>query len=69
MDVVDIQWEVLKSMLDDFPQLRNRTEKYLLDKKSPAQIGAEGQIDQEIKEMMLEAVNECRKEHLRKWSS
>jgi len=53
-------------MLDDFPQLRNRTEKYLLDKKSPAQIEAERQIDQEIKEMMLEAVNECRKGHLRK---
>ena len=65
-EVLDIRWEVLKSMLDDFPQLRDRTEKYLVDKKNPVQIRADDHINQEIRKMMLEAVSECRKDRLRK---
>ncbi len=66
MEVLDVRWEVLKSMLDDFPQLRDRTEKYLVDKKNPFQTRADDHINQEIRKMMLEAVSECRKDRLRK---
>jgi len=28
-DITEIRWKVLKAMLDDFPQLKRRTKKYL----------------------------------------
>jgi hypothetical protein len=66
LDAEEIRWDILKSMLDDFPQLWDRAEQYLLDKRSSAQIAAANAIYPGIKELMQEVVREIRKERSRK---
>ena len=51
-DPTDIRWQVLKSMLDDFPQLRGRTEQYLLNSKDLRRISPTDRMDPEVKELM-----------------
>ena len=66
LDPTDIRWQVLKSMLDDFPQLRGRTEQYLLNNKDLSQISPTDRTDPEVKELMQKAVSKFRQERLRK---
>ena len=66
LDSTDIRWEVLKSMLDDFPQLRDRTEQYLLGNKNSTKISSTRNIDPEVRKLMQKAVNEYRQERPRK---
>ena len=62
----DLRWEILKSMLDDFPQLQDRAERYLLQKKNSTQDSSNNSIDSSIKELIQEAANKYRQEHSRK---
>ena len=61
-DYVEIRWEILKSMLDNFPQLLDLTEKYILEKKSLIHIRSKSQGSSDIKELKQKAVKEYRKE-------
>ena len=65
-DATEIRWEILKSMLDNFPQLLDRTEKYILDKKTVAQTDSVDQVDLNAKELMQKALHEYHKERRRK---
>jgi len=65
LDSADIRWEILKSMLDDFPQLRDRTEQYLLEKKNSTKTSLTGDIDPEVRKLMQKAVKEYRQERPR----
>jgi hypothetical protein len=53
-------------MLDDFPQLWDRTEQYLLGKRSPAPIAAASHANPETKELVQKAISEYRRERSRK---
>jgi len=61
-DPAEIRWDVLKSMLDDFPQLRDRTEQYLLEKKNSTQPSSTYSADQSVKELLQNAICEYRQE-------
>jgi hypothetical protein len=65
-DAAEIRWEILKSMLDNFPQLLDRTEKYILDKKSVVQTNSVDRVDLNAEELMQKALHEYHKEHRRK---
>jgi transcriptional regulator GlxA family with amidase domain len=65
-DSTEIRWEILKSMLDNFPQLLDRTERYILDKKNLATTDSVGHVSSDLKKMMQKAVSEYHKEHTRK---
>ncbi|MDH5483336.1 MAG: hypothetical protein OEY22_10765 [Candidatus Bathyarchaeota archaeon] len=65
-DSTEIRWEILKSMLDNFPQLLNRTERYISDRRSLAQTSSADHVSSDAKELMQKAVNEYHKERLRK---
>jgi hypothetical protein len=65
-DSLDIRWDVLKSMLNDFPQLRDRTEQYLLQKKELTQTSPTDPADAGAKELLQKAVNNYRRERSRK---
>jgi hypothetical protein len=52
-------------MLDDFPQLWDRTERYLLDKRSSAQKEAH-HADPMIEELIQKAISEYRRKRLKK---
>lgn len=58
----DMRWDVLKSMLDDFPQLRDRAEQYLLEKKNPTQPSSTGGTGQSVKELLQKAIHGYRQE-------
>ena len=66
LDAAEIRWEILKSMLDNFPQLLDRTEKYILDKKSVAQTNSVSRVDLNAEELMQKALHEYHKERRRK---
>ena len=61
-DPADIRWDVLKSMLDDFPQMRDRVEQYLLEKKNSTQPSSSCGTDQSVKELLQNAICEYRQE-------
>jgi hypothetical protein len=61
-DPADIRWDVLKSMLDDFPQMRDRVEQYLLEKKNSTQPSSTCGTDQSVKELLQNAICEYRQE-------
>ena len=65
-DAAALRWEILKSMLDDFPQLLDRTERYILDKRSVAHTSSADHVNPDAKELMQKAVSEYHKERLRK---
>jgi transcriptional regulator GlxA family with amidase domain len=65
-DSATLRWEVLKSMLDNFPQLLDRTERYILDKRSAVHTGSADHLSPDAKELMQKAVSEYHKERLRK---
>jgi hypothetical protein len=65
-DPTDIRWDVLKSMIDDLPQLWDRTERYLLDKRSSTQVAASHHTDPMIEELIQKAISEYKKERSRK---
>ena len=65
LDSADIRWEILKSMLDDFPQLQDRTEQYLLEKKNSTKTSLTGDIDPEVRKLMQKAAKEYRQERRR----
>jgi hypothetical protein len=65
-DTAEVRWEVLKSILDNFPQLLDRTERYILDKRSVAHTNSADHVSSDAKELMQKAVSEYRKERLRK---
>ena len=65
-DSTEVRWEVLKSMLDNFPQLLDRTERYILDKRSVAHISSADHVSPDAKELMQKAVSEYHKERPRK---
>jgi len=62
----EARWDVLKSMLDDFPQLRDRTEQYLLEKKNSTQPNSTCGPDQSVKELLQNAIHEYRQGRSRK---
>jgi hypothetical protein len=65
-DSPDIRWDVLKSMLDDFPQLRDRAEQYLRQKRDPTQTSPTDPADPGAKELLQKAVHDYRRERSRK---
>ena len=64
-DSSDIRWDILKSMLDDFPQLRGRTEQYLLQKRA-TQASPTDPADPGAKEMLQKALHDYRRQRSRK---
>lgn len=66
VDSTDIRWEILKSMLDDFPQLHDRTEQYLRGKRDSPQTSPTDREDPKVKELFQKAVHEYRQERSRK---
>ena len=66
LDSAEMRWEILKSMLDDFPQLLDRTERYILDRRSLAQTSSVDHVSSDVKELMQKAVGEYHKKRLRK---
>ena len=65
-DSPNIRWNVLKSMLDDFPQLRDRAEQYLLRKRDPKQLSPTDPADMGIEELLQKAIHDYRRERSRK---
>lgn len=61
-DPTEIRWDVLKSMLDDFPQLRDRAEQYIIEKKNPTQPSSTGDTGQTVKELLRKAIHRYRQE-------
>jgi len=65
-DFAEIRWEVLKSMLDNFPKLMDRTEKYILDKRGLAKTSSADHVETDVRDLMQKAVSEYHAERLRK---
>jgi len=63
---VNIRWEVMKSMLDDFPQLRDRTREYLMGNANAVEMSSTGCAGSGVKEMVNKAVKEYRRGRSRK---
>jgi hypothetical protein len=59
-DPAEVRWDVLKSMLDDFPKLRDRTKQYLLEKKNSTRRSSNCGTDQSVKELLQNAIHEYR---------
>lgn len=57
----EIRWQILKAMLDDFPELQERTETYLFAKKSLLQSGYAEGSSAKIKELLRKAIRETRR--------
>jgi hypothetical protein len=53
-------------MLDNFPQLLDRTERYILDIKSAAQASSADHVTPDAKELMDKAIEEYHKERRKK---
>jgi hypothetical protein len=62
----EVRWEVLKSMLDSFPQLWNRTEEYIVIKRHETLIKNRNTNVIGIEELMRQAVMEYNQEQLKK---
>ena len=60
----EIRWEVLKAMLDHFPELQKRTEKYLLAKESLLQSSYPKGSSSTIKELMQKTIEEYQQKRL-----
>jgi hypothetical protein len=60
----EIRWEVLKAMLDHFPELQKRTETYLLAKESLLQSGYPKGSSSTIKELMQKTMKEYQQKRL-----
>lgn len=60
----EIRWEVLKAMLDHFPELQERTEKYLLAKESLFQSSYAKGSNSTIKELMQKTIEEYQQKRL-----
>ena len=56
------RWEIIKSMLDDFPELQDRVEQYLVQKKNPVQPIQSACTDEGVKEMLQKAIRAYRSE-------
>ena len=65
-DTAALRWEVLKSLLDNFPQLLDRTERYILEIRSMSHTSSADHLSSEAKELIQKAVSEYRKERPRK---
>ncbi len=63
-DSAEIRWEILKSMLDSFPQLVDRTEKYIIEKRNTAPASKANHLGLDLRELMRKAVNEYRTERI-----
>jgi hypothetical protein len=60
----EIRWDVLKAMLDHFPELQERTEKYLLAKGSLLQSSYPKGSNSTIKELMQKTIEEYKQKRL-----
>jgi len=56
----EIRWQILKAMLDDFPELQERTETYLFAKKSLLRSGCPKGSGSKIKKLLQKAIKEAR---------
>jgi hypothetical protein len=59
-----IRWDVLKAMLDHFPELQERTEKYLLAKERLFQSSYPKGSNSTIKELMQKTIKEYQQKRL-----
>ena len=66
LDPTEVRWDVLKSLLDDFPQLRDRTEQYLLEKKNSKRPSSTCSKDRSVKELLQHAIQEYHEERSNK---
>ena len=60
----EIRWEVLKAMLDHFPELQERTETYLFAKKSLLQSSYLKGSSPTVKELMQKTIKEYQQKRL-----
>jgi len=58
----DARWEVMKSMLDDFPKLRDRVKQYLSEKKNSTQPAETAGEHQSANELLQNAIRKYRQE-------
>lgn len=61
----EIRWEVLKTMLDTFPELAERTETYLLTRRIALKSDYMKNTDMKINKLMKKAITEYRKNDTR----
>ena len=57
----EIRWQILKAMLDNFPELQERTEIYLFAKKSLLQFSYPKGSSPTLQELLQKAIKETRK--------
>jgi len=57
----EIRWQILKAMLDNFPELQERTEIYLFAKKSLLQSSYPEGSSPTLQELLQKAIKETRK--------
>jgi hypothetical protein len=62
----EMRWTILKSMLDDFPELKERAEKYL-SSRNALKNSFRDNPDLTIKELTEKAIHEYRRECNKKW--
>jgi hypothetical protein len=65
-DPPDVRWDVLKSMLDDFPQLRDRVERYMQEKNMPIQTSPTDPAEKDARKLLQKTLSEYRQERSRK---
>jgi hypothetical protein len=64
-DSAEIRWEILKSMLDNFPQLLDRTKRYILNKEILDQKSS-ADVSLDAKDLIQKAISEYHEQRLRK---
>jgi len=57
----EIRWQILKAMLDNFPELQERTETYLFAKRSLLKSGYPEGSSPKIRELLQKAIKETRR--------
>jgi hypothetical protein len=65
-DPLDVRWDVLKSMLDDFPQLRDRVERYIQEKNTSIQTSSTDPAEKDVRRLLQKTLREYRQERSRK---
>ncbi len=65
-DPMHTRWEVLKSMLTEFPSLRSRTIRYLIENEPQNKKTSEYQLTPEIKEEIQKAIKEHKLERTKR---
>jgi hypothetical protein len=65
-DCAEIRWEILKSMLDNFPQLLDRTEKYIIERRNLIRTNSASQSYLDVKKLMQNTVKEYHEERRKK---